>query len=233
MMCPELKISAIIPAAGAGERMGASAPKAFIEVGGKPVVFHAIDRLRHAADIERFVAPVPPGHLEELRRKYASEAKMRSVIFVPGGESRTESVSKALEVVGEDADLILVHDAVRPFVDEEVVRKTIEAASTGGAAIAAAPCSDTVKEADASLRVRGTLQRGRLWLVQTPQVFRADLLRRAYKEALREGVDATDDSALVERLGVEVTIVPSTSGNFKITTPLDMDLFRLIVENSA
>ena len=224
-----MRICAVIPAAGAGARLGASIPKAFIEVAGKPILFHTIDRLDQSVTIERWVVPVPPAEREALCRQHARRLADGRLTFVDGGATRSESVLLSLDTLGEPSGLVLVHDAVRPLVAAEVVRQVVEAAAASGAAIAAAPCHDTVKEADESMRVTRTLSRGRLWLVQTPQAFDARLLARAYRQAMEQGIDATDDSALVERLGVAVRVVPSTRANFKITTPEDLDLFRLIV----
>jgi len=222
---------AIIPAAGAGKRLGARVEKAFVEAGGKPLLMHTIARLQSAANFEHFVVSVPPARREALQRRFAEFLSQQHVTFVGGGASRTESVAKALDALHDDPDdLILVHDAVRPLVAPDVVSDVIRRAAETGAAVAASPAGDTVKEADASLRVVRTLDRDRLWLVQTPQVFRASLLRQAYERARREGTQATDDSALVERLDAPVTIVPSGPSNLKITTRHDLALFATILE---
>ena len=222
---------AVIPAAGAGKRLGARVEKAFVEAGGKPLLMHTIARLQSAASFEHFVVSVPPVRCEALQRQFAVFLSQQHVTFVGGGASRTESVAKALDALADGPDdLILVHDAVRPLVAPGVVAEAIRQAAETGAAVAAAPVSDTVKEADASMRVVRTLDRDLLWLVQTPQVFRASLLRRANERARREGTQATDDSALVERLGAPVTIVPSGASNLKITTPHDLALFATILE---
>ena len=218
---------AIVPAAGAGRRLGEAIPKAFLEIGGRTILSHTIARLEAAAEIARYVVPVPPGMAEDVERRCLREERGDRIEFVEGGDSRTMSVAAALARVEEACELVLVHDAVRPLVEPDIVRATIEAARRVGAAIAAAPCTDTVKEADSSSLVRRTLPRDGLWLVQTPQVFRADLLRRAYEEALRLDLSATDDSALVERLGAKVQIVPSGPSNLKITTPSDLEFFRM------
>ena len=224
-----MRLCAVIPAAGAGARLGASTPKAFIEVAGKSILFHTVNRLDASVAIEQWVIAVPPAEREALCRRHADRLSDGRLVFVDGGASRSESVAIALEALGEPSGLVLVHDAVRPLVAPEVVRQVVEAAVASGAAIAAAPCHDTVKEADDAMRVTRTLSRRRLWLVQTPQVFDAHLLARAHRDAKTRQTDATDDSALVERLGAEVCVVPSTRANFKITTPEDLALFRLIV----
>ena len=226
-----MRIWAVIPAAGVGKRLGAPVEKAFVEVAGKPLLAHTIARLQSAADFAHFVVAVPPARCEALRREFTEFLSQQRVTFVCGGASRTESVARALDALDDvPEDLILVHDAVRPLVEPDVVSEAIRRAADAGAAVAAAPASDTVKEADASMRVVRTLERSRLWLVQTPQVFRASLLRRAYERARREGTQATDDSELVERLGAPVTIIPSGASNLKITTPHDLALLATILE---
>ena len=220
-----MRLCAVIPAAGAGTRLGAPVPKALIEVAGKPILFHTIDRLSSAVEIARIVVPVPPDEREALCRRYADER----LTFVDGGASRTNSVAAALKALGAPSGLVLIHDAARPLVDPEVVRRVVEAAVVSGAAIAAAPAVDTIKEADESGCVTRTLARERLWLVQTPQIFEAGLLARAY-EAADPGTNVTDDSALVEALGAPVRVVASGRDNFKITTPDDLERFRWTVE---
>jgi len=222
-----MTIVAIVPAAGAGKRLGTEIPKAFLEVAGRSIFSHTIGRLDAAAEIARYVVPIPSGMKKEAERLRSREMTAGVIEFVEGGANRTRSVAAALARVGQACELVLVHDAVRPLVEPEVVRATIEAARRTGAAIAAAPCTDTVKEADRSRVVRKTLPREGLWLVQTPQAFRVELLRRAYDEAERLDLEATDDSALVERLGTEVRIVPSSPLNLKITTAPDLEFFRM------
>lgn len=229
----DMRIWAVIPAAGAGKRLGAPVEKAFVEVGGKPLLMHTIARLQSAADFTRFVVPVPPARCEALQARLPEFLSQQHVTFIGGGASRTESVARALDALDDGPDdLILVHDAARPLVEPDIVSETIRLAAETGAAIAAAPAGDTVKEADASMHVVRTLARDRFWLVQTPQVFRAGLLRQAYQRARREGTLATDDSALVELLGTSVTIVPAGASNFKITTPHDLALFAAILQKS-
>ncbi|HYY98788.1 MAG TPA: 2-C-methyl-D-erythritol 4-phosphate cytidylyltransferase, partial [Pyrinomonadaceae bacterium] len=155
---------------------------------------------------------------------------------VAGGETRTESVWRGLEAVRtEGVGVVAVHDAVRPLVTPEEIDATVRAAESTGAAILAARAVDTVKESDGdeTARVARTLDRSRLWHAQTPQCFRLGLLRRAYESALAEGrADATDDSALVERLGAPVRIVEGGPHNFKVTSPRDFALAELIVQSS-
>jgi 2-C-methyl-D-erythritol 4-phosphate cytidylyltransferase len=151
---------------------------------------------------------------------------------VLGGQDRQASVAAGLAALGE-VDLILVHDAARPLVEEGTIAAVIEAAAKNGAAVPAVPAHDTIKEIGAEGRIKGTLQRAALVLVQTPQGFRADLLRRAHAEALAAGVRATDDAALVERLGEPVVAVPGRRSNLKITTREDVLIAEAILAARA
>jgi 2-C-methyl-D-erythritol 4-phosphate cytidylyltransferase len=197
----------ILAGAGAGDRLGADAPKAFIPCAGRELWEWSADVLAAACD--RVVFAVPPDRVDAP-----------GIQRVAGGSARSESVRNALASAPE-ADIVVIHDAARPLVTEEVVRACIAGVEAGAdGAIAAAPVTDTIKEADEGGRVTRTLDRSRLWSIQTPQAFRADVLRRALEsDAVAE---ATDDSALVEALGGHVRIVESSPGNFKVTHPVDL-----------
>jgi 2-C-methyl-D-erythritol 4-phosphate cytidylyltransferase len=208
---------AILVAAGRGERLGASGPKAFVMLAGRPMLEWSLDALRAAPSIERVVVAVPPG-----------VSWVGGDEFVEGGASRSESVRNALAAAG-DADVVLVHDAARPLVSADLVEGTLSALDGGvDAVIAAAPVTDTVKEASDGTVVR-TLDRTRLWAVQTPQVFR----RAALEDALAQPDDvlasATDDAGLVEARGGVVRVVAASPRNLKVTTPTDLRLAELLL----
>jgi 2-C-methyl-D-erythritol 4-phosphate cytidylyltransferase len=192
-----MSVVGIVPAAGAGERLGADVPKAFAVLGGRPMVEWSLDVLREVCD--RVVVAVPPDRVEPPD-------------FVAGGATRSESVRNALDAAPE-ASVVVVHDAARPLVTVELVRRCLEALEGFDGAIAAVPVTDTVKVVEAGEVIR-TPDRGRLWAAQTPQVFRADVLRRATG-------DATDDASLVEAIGGRVRVVEGTPENLKVTTALD------------
>jgi 2-C-methyl-D-erythritol 4-phosphate cytidylyltransferase len=200
---------ALLVAAGSGERLGAGRPKAFVVLAGRPMLEWSLDALR-AAGVSDVVVALPPG-----------EAAPDGCIGVPGGATRSASVAAALAAAPAGAEVV-VHDAARPLVGPELFRRTLAALEDADAAIAAAPVTDTIKEADAQRRVIATLDRSRLWAIQTPQAFRRAALERAL--AVEEAVlaAATDDAWLVERAGGTVRVVESTPANFKVTTPHDL-----------
>lgn len=236
-----MKVSLIIPAAGLGTRMGRSAPekagisrKQFMLLSGSPILVHTIRKFTSSHLINETIVALREDDLawaEELFHAHGLE----NVRTVAGGESRQQSVENALATIGDDTELVAVHDAVRPFIETEVIERVIREASQTGAAIVGIVPVDTVKQVHRN-KVRATLPRERLILTQTPQVFRLDLLRHAFERARQDLFIGTDESSLVERLEqVEVSVVLGTDRNIKITKPSDMDLARLYLtlENSA
>ena len=200
-----MSVVGIIPAAGAGERLGADVPKAFAVLGGKPMLEWSVEVLREVCD--RVVVAVPPDRVSPPD-------------MVAGGATRSESVRNALAAAPE-ATVVVVHDAARPLVTVDLVRRGLDALEGFDGAIAATPVTDTIKEV-AEGQVIGTPDRGRLWAAQTPQVFRADLLRGVAAEA-------TDDAALVEAIGGSVRIVEATRENLKVTTALDVRVAEMLL----
>ena len=212
-----MKTVALIVAAGSGERLGADRPKAFVVVGGRPLVEWSLAAVR-AAGIEDVVVAVPEGETVE------------GVTCVAGGATRSESVRNALAAAGP-SDAVVVHDAARPLAPPELVRACIDALDTAHAAIAAARVTDTIKEGDEDV-VERTLDRSRLWAVQTPQAFRREALERALDVGDDVLAAATDDAWLVERAGGSVVVVPSAPSNFKVTTPHDLRVAELLLEET-
>jgi 2-C-methyl-D-erythritol 4-phosphate cytidylyltransferase len=202
-----LTVVGIVAAGGSGERLGAEGPKAFVVLGGRTLLDWALDALRPACG--RVVAAVPAGHEEPPDR-------------VAGGASRSVSVRNALEAAPE-ATVAVVHDAARPLARTELVKRCVDALEPGiDGAIAAAPMTDTVKEAGGDRRVKRTLDRSALWAVQTPQAFRADALRRALDVGDDALAAATDDASLVEAAGGSVRVVEAPAENLKVTRPADL-----------
>ena len=212
---------ALIVAAGRGERLGADRPKALVELAGRPMLQWSIDALARTEQIERIVVALPPG-----------VPGPDGVLAVVGGASRSDSVRRALAAAGP-GDPVLVHDAARPLVTEEIVRETLAALQRDGdaaAAIAATPVTDTIKRVDEHGAVLETLDRGRLWGVQTPQVFRRAALEHALAVPDELLAAATDDAWLVERSGGRVVVVAAGAENIKVTTALDLETAaRLLV----
>jgi 2-C-methyl-D-erythritol 4-phosphate cytidylyltransferase len=226
---------ALIVAAGLGERLGASRPKALVELAGRPLWEWSLSTLREAADIGRIVIAMPTAYEIDSAARAVSIGLPSSLnaVAVKGGATRSESVRLALAAAGDgqDSDLVLVHDAARPLLTVKLVEATLTAAEGEGvdAAIAAAPVTDTVKQADGEGVVRQTLDRAGLWAVQTPQVFRRGALERALDVPREVLAQATDDASLVERAGGRVVVVPAPKDNLKVTTALDLDLAELLL----
>jgi 2-C-methyl-D-erythritol 4-phosphate cytidylyltransferase len=212
-------VAVLVPAGGLGTRLGRRTPKQFLRVGAAPILALTLRHfIRHPA-VRGVVVAAPAAHVARTRR-LVGRAGGRRVSVVSGGATRQESVWLALQAA-PPAELVLVHDAVRPFIDRRLIDAVLAAAAEHGAAICALPLAETVKRVREG-RVEATVDREGLWAVQTPQAFRAALLREAHDKARRDGVAGTDDAMLVERLGHPVRVVPGLAGNVKITTADDL-----------
>jgi len=216
-----MKIVAIIPSAGMGRRMG-KRKKPFLPLAGMPVMAHALLPFETSPLIGAIILVVPDDDREICRRDLVNAYGFQKVInVVAGGAERQDSVKAALNTLSASWDIVVVHDGVRPFVTVDLIERVVKAAITNGAAIAAVPVKDTIKEVVEG-RVTRTVPRERLWSVQTPQAFRAELLVEAHEKAAEDGFSGTDDAALVERMGCAVSVVEGSYENIKITTPEDL-----------
>ena len=230
------RIAAIVPAAGLGTRMGVDTPKQFLELDGVPLVIYTLRRLAACAAITEFFIATRAEEVGTLAERVAGERMSRPARVVRGGGSRQESVAAALADVGAETEIVLVHDAVRPFVTREQVERVIAEARARGAAILGMPAIDTVKEVKrASLPedmalISATIPRERIVLAQTPQAFACALLKEAFARAEQDGVTGSDEAMLVERLGKPVHVVLGSERNIKITRPADMELARFYLE---
>ncbi len=224
-------VSAVIPAAGSGRRLGRPVRKQYIKLCGKPLLAHTLDAFEKCPDVDDIVLVVPPGDEEFCLREIVEGhhiSKVREI--VGGGDRRQESVFNGLMALGDDTSIVVIHDAVRPFIDPEDISGAIALCGECGAVVTAIPVSDTVKVSDGRV-VEGTLDRSRLWLAQTPQVFRLNLIMEAYRRAAEDNFTATDDSSLVERTGTEVRIYVGSGRNIKVTTPDDLRMAELILRS--
>ena len=209
-----MNVVGIVPAGGSGERLGADRPKAFVVCAGRPLIEWSLEALGPVCD--RVVVAAPPGYDEGPDR-------------VRGGESRSASVRNAVAAV-EEADLFVIHDAARPLVTRELVERCIAAIEPGiDGAIAAIPMTDTVKEVATDGRVLRTLDRSTLWAVQTPQVFKADILRQALERDAAALAAATDDAWLVDDVGGVITVVESFPENLKVTRESDLRIVEALL----
>jgi len=219
------KVAGIIPAAGSGTRFGAEIPKQFIEVKGKPVLAWTVDALLQSAILKKIVIVLPASGFDHWKRYLTSFVNAPGVEFVPGGKERWESVWNGLKVVCNNFNLVLIHDGARPLVKRDLVIRAVEKARKKGAAICAVPATDTVKNVKGEM-ICVTLDRNTIWLAQTPQVFKTDLLMEAYERAIEASSFGTDDASLVEKIGYRVFIVPGDRSNIKITTQEDLEWFQ-------
>lgn len=210
--------------------MGGHVPKQFMELGGVPILVHSLRVLETVPAVEHVILAVPDADREYCLREIVTRYRFAKVTkIVAGGERRQDSVRHGLQEVDEEADLVLIHDAVRPLVTRDVVERVIRRAEEVGGAIAAVPMRDTVKEVGRDGAITATVDRGRLWLAQTPQVFRVKVLRDAHRKAHLEKFHATDDAQLVEWLGQPVAVVEGSEENLKITRPQDLAIGEAIL----
>jgi 2-C-methyl-D-erythritol 4-phosphate cytidylyltransferase len=230
------KIAAIIPAAGLGTRMGADQPKQFLELDGMPLIIFTLRRLAECAAITDIFIATRSDDIAGLQEKVNQAGLGRPARVVLGGATRQESVANALAEVDPSTEIVLVHDAVRPFVTRAQIERVIGEARTRGAAILGIPAIDTVKEVkraslpeDVAL-ISSTIPRERIVLAQTPQVFSYALLRESFKKAQEDDFTGSDEAAIVERTGHDVFVVLGSERNLKITRPADMDLARFYLE---
>lgn len=215
---------AVMVAAGQGSRMGLNYNKAFVPLMGRPMLMRTLDALEQSGLYAGVEIVIGPGDRQRLRELLDAEGR-GDVMLVDGGETRQASVLNGLSALPEDCEFVAVHDAARPFVTREVLERTLKSAMEFGSGVACTPINDTVKRVDAQGRLMGTLDRSLMRAVQTPQVFRLETLRQAHEWARARGIDATDDSALVELSGHDVRLVESRDGalNVKLTTPDDLE----------
>lgn len=251
-LLPAMKVIVIIPAAGLGTRMGPVASKGkqkkgapskqFTELAGTPILIHTLRKFAGVNAVSEIWIALRESEIADFRSRLESEAKdvlRKKVEFVVGGEHRQQSVEHALNAVAAAAreeDIILVHDAVRPFVTAEIIEEVIEAAQKYGAAIAGLPAVDTVKQVERTAEgalIKATIPRAAIVMAQTPQGFRFGVIKKAFDEAAADGFLGTDEASLVERSGHEVAVVMGSPKNIKITAPGDMELAGFYLKSSG
>jgi 2-C-methyl-D-erythritol 4-phosphate cytidylyltransferase len=224
---------AIIAAAGRGTRLGGKRAKQFIELAGKPVIIHTLEKFERCAEIQEVIVVLPAGDAAEFLAQAGRHGLRKLARAVAGGATRAESVWCGLQAVrAATAEIVAVHDGVRPFVTPDEISRTVRAAQDTGAAILVAPAVDTIKEVEDNRVVR-SLDRTRLRRALTPQCFRYELLRRAYEQRPELLATATDDSSLVEALGATVSIVEGDARNIKITRSEDVSLAELLLKEMS
>ena len=223
-------VVALVPAAGRGLRMGGSVPKQFLSLGGEPLIMQSLRMLQAAPVVDQIILAVPSADIGYCEHEIVSRHRFTKVMkVVAGGAERQDSVRYALAQVPPDTDIVLIHDAVRPFVTQRMIDEVVAAARKDGAAIIALPMRDTVKQVRTDGMIERTVDRTLLWLAQTPQAFRRDWIETAHRKAHAEGVRATDDAFLVEWLGYSVAVVEGSGENIKVTRPEDMVIGEAIL----
>ena len=231
-----MNVAAILPAAGHGTRMGKSISeqhgsdrKQFMKLGGVPILILTIRKFLSIPSVKQILVAIPESSRESMSEVYESLESSQRLQFITGGRNRQESVKHCLDAVDKNIDIIVVHDAVRPFVTVAMIEVAIEQAAEKQAVILGLPADETVKQVSRNV-VRATLQRERIMLAQTPQVFSAKLLRRAFEKAEQDDFTGTDEASLVEHLNEDVYVMNGSERNIKITRPNDMTLAKLYYE---
>jgi 2-C-methyl-D-erythritol 4-phosphate cytidylyltransferase len=208
--------------------MGGATPKQFLSLEGVPIFVHTLRKFAASEAINEIFIGVRPEEMDRVSKAIATEHFAKDVRLVAGGASRQETVARCLDQAPPETDVVVVHDAVRPFIELAMIRQVVDAARKDGAAILGIPSVDTVKKVERQI-IMGTIPRERIVLAQTPQAFRYPILRQAFDRALAEGYYGTDESSLVEHDGHDVTALMGSDRNIKITKPSDLPLARLFI----
>ena len=226
-----MKVVALIAAAGKGSRMGAREKKPYLILGGKPILAYTLSEFEKCSLIDETILVVSENEIEYSRGSIVEAFKFKKVSkVVAGGLKRQDSVWEGLKALKNYYELVMVHDGVRPFISQEILEKSIHETANHGATVVAVPVKETIKMVSEKAEVLETMDRSRVWAIQTPQTFKYDILKKAYEEAAKDGFYGTDDASLVERLGIKVKIIPGSYENIKITTPEDLALGEAILK---
>ena len=225
-----MKVSAIIPAAGSGERFGEE--KQFKLLSGRPLFFHTLKLFLQSDYIDEIIVAVPSANVDSTHRDVLSMSVGKPVKVVAGGTRRQDSVKNGIDVSDSDSTLVCIHDAARPFVTEDLIQRSISACEFADGAIVGIPSKDTVKFSENGL-VKETLDREKIWLAQTPQCFHKNKLLQALYYAETENLTGTDESALMEAMGFSIKLVDGDSNNFKITTKDDWIRAEIVAVRQA
>jgi 2-C-methyl-D-erythritol 4-phosphate cytidylyltransferase len=219
-------VGAVIVGAGEGKRMGASGRKQFVKIAGKPIIAHTVDVFERSALIDHIVIVVPMDAVDWVKEDVVAAYGLKKVhAVVYGGASRQESVLNGLKALKPGTERVIIHDAVRPLVSDTLIRRVLDASQKTGAAVTAVPPKDTVKRVESG-EIVGTLDRRLLWLAQTPQSFKFDLILAAHTKAAAEKFEGTDDASIVERAGTKVAVAVGSYSNLKMTSPEDLPMFE-------
>ncbi len=225
------KVTALIPAAGVGKRMGRTVAKQFLPLGDMPMLAHTLLAFQRASEIDEIIPILSQEDMEGCLRDIIEGFHITKVrTLVVGGKERQDSVANGLHKLEKDTAVVVVHDGVRPFVTYEMIKEAVDCARKGECVAVGVPLKDTVKEVNAKSVVVHTLERSRLWAIQTPQAFPIKIIKQAYAEAVKQNTRGTDDATLVERMGNKVRVIMGSYENIKITTPEDLLLAEEILK---
>jgi 2-C-methyl-D-erythritol 4-phosphate cytidylyltransferase len=226
-----MSVCAVVPAGGTGTRMGGTVPKQFLELNGKPILYYTLKTLQDCGIISELILVVPEKEYENACTDWLGKPEIVTKVVV-GGKKRQDSVYNGFCELSPQTEIVLVHDGVRPFLSHQMIQESVDAAREYGAAITAIRVNDTIKKVEDSGLVSKTVDRDGLWRVQTPQVFRYELLEEAFKKANSEKFYGTDEGTLIEHLGKPVKVVEGSEQNIKITRPEDLRLSEIFISKA-
>jgi 2-C-methyl-D-erythritol 4-phosphate cytidylyltransferase len=232
---PSHRVTAVIPAAGSGMRMGLEEAKQYLEIDGKPLLVHTLRTFQECHAVDSIIIVVPEKDVDYCLHQMVPRYQLSKVYkVISGGERRQDSVRNGIEAVADSCRWVLIHDGVRPFVSTELIEKVIKAARRYRAVITGLPVTETIKRVDSNANVLETIERNDLWLIQTPQIFGREDIHLAHQEALKRGwTEATDDAFLVEKMGISAKIIEGEERNIKITTSHDLQVARFLLSTES
>jgi 2-C-methyl-D-erythritol 4-phosphate cytidylyltransferase len=225
------RFAVVLPAAGRSSRFKDKEKKPFVNLDGRAIWLRAVEHFVNRPEVAQTIIVIAPDDQETFRRRFGANLAFMNVQIASGGAERFESVANALSLLLPEVDHVAIHDAVRPFLNDSLIQSVFTKAEKTGAAMLAVPIVETIKQADDQQQVQATVPRKGLWLAQTPQVFRRDILEKAYADRAKLGKDITDDAQLVEAAGHKVHLVEGASTNIKITTKSDLFLGEAILKS--
>jgi len=229
-----MKIVAIIPAGGAGKRLKAQKAKQYLLLDDMPVLVHTLKVFQKSKTIDEIVLVLPPDDVASAHQKLINKyALLKVTAVVAGGKERQDSVRNGLAAITRECDIVVIHDAVRPFVTQELIKQVVVAAKSFGAASVGVKAKDTIKETKKDNLIATTIPRQNLWLTQTPQAFKFEFLKKAYRAAYDKKFYGTDDASLIEQIGKKVKMIEGSYENIKITTPEDLVMAEALMKKKT
>jgi len=226
-----MKVNGLIVAAGEGRRLGQSTPKPFLHLAGRPMILHTLDRFAACRSVEKVVLVCAGDEVASCRELVRSDSRLGKLecLVQQGGPRRQDSVGQGMARLDPDCEIVVIHDGARPFISPRLIDQCVEVASKGNSVVVGLPVQDTIKVVSADRRIRNTPSRNTLWNIQTPQAFPVETIREAHLQGARDGVEATDDAMLVERLGKIVQVLEGERTNIKVTFPQDIIFAELLL----